>query len=108
MLLVANIARYHRKSEPSSGHVMFAQLDADEQHRVSGLAGVLRLADALDREHVQNVRRVKASVSDHEIVLTLEGKGDLLLEGWSLKRRAQMFSSIFGRKVRFRIAEEGA
>jgi len=108
MLLVANIARYHRKSEPSPGHVMFAQLGADEQRRVSGLAAVLRLADALDREHVQNVRGVKASVSDQEVVLTLEGRGDLLLEGWSLKRRAQMFHARFGRKVRFRVAEADA
>ncbi len=108
MLLVANVARYHRKSEPSSGHLMFTQLDGDEQRRVSGLAGVLRLADALDREHVQNVLQVKASVTDQEVVLTLEGRGDLLLEGWSLKRRAQMFSSVFGRKVRFRVAESGS
>lgn len=104
MLLVANVARYHRKSEPTSGHAMFVQLEADEQRRVTGLAGILRLADALDREHVQNVRRVSVSISSKEVVLTLEGEGDLLLEGWSLKRRAQMFAAFAGRKVRFRVA----
>ncbi len=104
MLLVANVARYHRKAEPSSGHVMYTQLEPDEQRRVSALAGMLRLADALDREHVQNVTRVTAAISDQEIVLGLEGTGDLLLEGWSLKQRAQMFASLAGRKIKFRVA----
>jgi exopolyphosphatase/guanosine-5'-triphosphate,3'-diphosphate pyrophosphatase len=71
---------------------------------VTALAGILRLADALDREHVQNIRRVTAAVSEQEIVLSLDGEGDLLLAGWSLKRRAQMFSSFAGRKIRFRVS----
>jgi hypothetical protein len=54
----------------------------------------------LDREHAQRVRWVGARIDGDEVVLTLEGPGDLLLEGWSLKRRSQMFSSVFGRRVR--------
>jgi len=106
MQLVANVARYHRKSEPASHQPFFAALDAVAQTRVRKLGAILRLADALDREHRAKVHGIRAKVSSSDLTLWLEGTGDLLLEGWSLKRKAQMFTSVFGRKVRVRLVGE--
>ena len=104
MELVANVARYHRKGDPASHHPHFESLgDADKQ-RVMRLSALLRLAASLDREHV---RHVEVRVGDSEVTLWLEGAGDLLVEGWSLKKKSQLFTKVFGRKVRLRFVDDG-
>jgi exopolyphosphatase/guanosine-5'-triphosphate,3'-diphosphate pyrophosphatase len=47
--LIALVARYHRKSAPKARHPEYARLDAADQRIVKVLAGILRLAVALDR-----------------------------------------------------------
>lgn len=98
--LVANISRYHRKSEPAPGHEEFARLKGADQRRVLALAALLRLADALDREHTGRIQGVTAELQPGKVVLRLEGKGDLLLERWALKRKAPMFEGVFERTIK--------
>lgn len=100
ILLAATVARYHRKAEPASDHEPYNQLSRSEQSSVRRLAALLRLADALDRDHRQRVQRVVAARSGKELVLQLDGAGDLLLERWSLQRRADLFEAEFGLRVR--------
>jgi exopolyphosphatase/guanosine-5'-triphosphate,3'-diphosphate pyrophosphatase len=47
--LIAQIARYHRKSAPKSSHGEFQTLCAEDQRRIRLLAGMLRVGIALDR-----------------------------------------------------------
>ena len=54
-LMVANVARYHRRSFPKPQHEPFTALQKDDRDKVSALAALLRLADAMDREHRQRV-----------------------------------------------------
>ena len=108
MELVANVARYHRKGEPAPHHPHYESLSDTDKQRVLKLSAVLRLADSLDREHVQRVRHVDVRIGESEITLWLEGAGDLLLEGWSLKKKSQLFTKVFGRKVRLRFVDGGA
>ena len=56
MFIVGCIARYHRKAPPSPLHHEFAQLSLADRHRVRLLAGLLRIADALDKEHRQKIQ----------------------------------------------------
>ncbi len=93
---VANIARYHRKSEPSLDHENYAALPAADRARVERLAALLRLADALDREHLQRVVDVRAEVGNGTVRLSLVGRGDFLLEQWSLRRKSGMFERVYG------------
>jgi len=99
MLLVANVARYHRKAHPADHHPAFAALADNEKVRVTRLASLLRLADALDREHLQRVADLTARVGSDELTLWLDGTAGLLLESWSLKKKANLFSKVFGRRV---------
>jgi exopolyphosphatase/guanosine-5'-triphosphate,3'-diphosphate pyrophosphatase len=97
--LVALIARYHRRAEPSDDHELWAQLDGERQARVRKLASILRIADALDREHLQRVERAEAEVGGSKVTLDLTGRGDLLLEQWAIARKAKMFRSTFDLEV---------
>src|SRR5881296_3932052 len=54
MDLVANVARYHRKSAPKMQHKPYEDLPPKHRLTISKLAAILRLADALDHEHASN------------------------------------------------------
>ena len=109
MQLVANVARYHRKAHPADHHLAFMALDENERIRVTRLASLLRVADALDREHVQRVTDLTTKLGDDLLTLWLDGTAGVLMEGWSLKKKANLFHKLFGRKVKLRFlgAEQG-
>lgn len=94
-LMVANIARYHRKNTPAEHHEFFMRLEPRDRERVVKLSAILRLADSLDREHLQRVEAVRADLEGSVLELTITGRGDLLLERWSLQRKAQFFQKTF-------------
>lgn len=96
IMMVANIARYHRKSDPSITHEYFACLTLVEQKRVRRLAALLRIADALDRDHRQNIRQVLVSIERSNLLLSLETKGNTCIEEWAIKNKGKLFKRVFG------------
>lgn len=100
ILMVANVARYHRKGEPAEHHEAFMMLSGSERTRVTRLASILRLADALDREHRQAVNAITVTRDAGRVWLHLQSSGDLLLERWAVQRKAGLFEKTFGLKVR--------
>jgi len=98
--LVALVARYHRRAEPKKKHYIYQDLSDSARRRVRRLAALLRVADALDREHLQRVTEVRAREMDGEILLEVEGRGELLLERWALRKKSRMFARVFGTPVR--------
>lgn len=97
--LAANVARYHRRADPSPKHLPFGALEEEDRSRVTRLAAILRLADALDREHMQKVGDVTARLQDGRAVLCLQGEGDLGLEIWALDRKKPLFEKTFDLEV---------
>jgi exopolyphosphatase/guanosine-5'-triphosphate,3'-diphosphate pyrophosphatase len=107
MEVIANIARYHRKSEPGNRHANFTILKGEDQERVLRLAAILRLADAMDREHLQKVQRIEARIADKLVNLDLVADGDLLIERWALKKKSTLFTRVFQRAVDFKTRSAG-
>jgi exopolyphosphatase/guanosine-5'-triphosphate,3'-diphosphate pyrophosphatase len=93
--VVAQVARYHRRKEPSPQHKPFAKLSGSDQQRVTRLSALLRVADALDRQHRGAVRSVKVRVEKDAVVLHLKGEGDLALEQWAVQEKGGLFCSTF-------------
>ncbi len=102
MRLVANVARYHRKAHPASHHHLYAELSEADRDRVLRLSAILRLADSLDREHVQRIQSVQVKLGSDDTTLYLDGTGGVLLEGWSLKNKSELFREVYGKKVKLR------
>jgi exopolyphosphatase / guanosine-5'-triphosphate,3'-diphosphate pyrophosphatase len=108
ILLVALVARYHRRGEPQEEHEGYAELSRGEREVVDRLSSLLRVADALDREHQQQVATLTATLDEgKELVLAVQGTGDLLPERWAVQRKAKMFERVFDLRVRFSVADEG-
>ena len=53
--IVSNIARYHRRGLPQHSHLPYIALDRQDRLIVNKLAAILRVANALDAEHLQKV-----------------------------------------------------
>jgi exopolyphosphatase/guanosine-5'-triphosphate,3'-diphosphate pyrophosphatase len=99
--IVANVARYHRKSPPDLSHPSFRDLDKDARGRVRALAAILRIADALDREHLGKVKGVRAQIdgAKRRAVLFVTGDEDRELEEWTVRAKAELFKDVFALDV---------
>ncbi len=97
--IMANVARYHRKSHPKPKHKPFRRLTPRQQRRVRELASILRIAEGLDRSHFQNVVAIQAELDDQRLAITVDTKGDPQLEVWGALHDAALFEGTFGRKV---------
>jgi exopolyphosphatase/guanosine-5'-triphosphate,3'-diphosphate pyrophosphatase len=102
MLLVSNVARYHRRAVPSKSHLPYMTLDREARVAVSKLSALLRLANALDADHLQKIKDVHVVPEDSDWVLEVEGAGDLTMERLASLARADYLTEVFGRKVTFR------
>jgi exopolyphosphatase / guanosine-5'-triphosphate,3'-diphosphate pyrophosphatase len=94
--MVANIARYHRKSIPRLEHEPFRILSPKQRKQVSTLAAILRVADAIDCQHADCVQTVNLTFKGHEVIFRMRGKGDLLMAKWALAKRSDLFEEMFG------------
>lgn len=97
--IIANVARYHRRSTPKARHSHFDILNPEQKKKIRALSGILRVADGLDRSHYQNVRDFKVEVSDVKISITLDAIGDPELEIWGATRKSELFEKLFNRQL---------
>jgi exopolyphosphatase/guanosine-5'-triphosphate,3'-diphosphate pyrophosphatase len=97
--IVSNIARYHRHGPPQRSHFPYMALDRRDRLIVNKLAAILRLANALDAEHLQKVRDLRLSRRERGWVLELEGSGDLTMEQLAGTARADMFVETYSREL---------
>ena len=97
--IVANIARYHRRGTPQPSHLPYVALDRRDRLIVNKLSSILRVANALDAEHLQKVQDVTILRRDRTWVLEITGTGDLTMEQLAATARADMFADTFGREV---------
>ncbi|MCE0483493.1 MAG: HD domain-containing protein [Methylacidiphilales bacterium] len=84
--VMAQIARYHRKTSPQPDHAEFHALSAPAQRLVMILGGILRIADALDRTHTGKVERADTSATEAKIVVRVKITGP-----WNAER--EMFAA---------------
>jgi exopolyphosphatase/guanosine-5'-triphosphate,3'-diphosphate pyrophosphatase len=97
--VVSNIARYHRRGRPQDSHLPYIALDRQNRLVVDKLAAVLRVANALDAEHLQKVTTLRIQRSQRPWILEIEGTGDLTMELLASKARADMFAETYGQEL---------
>lgn len=103
--LIAQIARYHRKSAPKPKHPEFAHLRAEDQERVRVLAGLLRVAIALDRSHKGRVERIsiESDPSDDRVRISVTPRDgvEVDLEIQTAEDRKSLLEDVLDRPVQF-------
>ena len=97
--IVSLAARYHRGAAPSANHKKFQTVSASLQRRVEQLAGLLRIAEALDRSHFQNVTALRVMLTSTALRIAVETKGDPQLEVWAAEQDGTLFEHAFDRQL---------
>lgn len=99
--IVANVARYHRKSPPDPSHPNFRDLDKDARAKVRSMAALLRIADALDREHQGKVKSVRAEIEDgkRRVQLHITGDEERELEEWTVRAKSDLLRDVLDLEV---------
>jgi exopolyphosphatase/guanosine-5'-triphosphate,3'-diphosphate pyrophosphatase len=104
--IVAGLVRYHnRKSEPDGHHATYSSLHDEDKPILRRLAGVLRIAEALDHSHRQRVMKLRASFQRGAVGLQLEARGDAGEDMRAAGRSAELFEREFHVKLYFRQLE---
>lgn len=103
--VIANLARYHRKSAPKKKHDNFRTLPS-KTHRqaVEQLSALLRLAVALDRRRIGAIAALDCQYDQSKKTLHLslqpaDDQPDCTIEMWNLDYKKDCFESVFGLKV---------
>jgi exopolyphosphatase/guanosine-5'-triphosphate,3'-diphosphate pyrophosphatase len=98
--VIANVARYHRKSLPKKKHENYKNLPT-KYHRqlVAHLSAMLRVAVALDRRGIGAIAAADFTFSDkHTLQLTLTPQNpadDCASELWNLEDKKTWFEELF-------------
>ncbi len=99
LAVLANVARYHRKSVPAEEHDNYADLDARQRRTVDKLAAILRFADALDRSRHRAVRDVGVDVTNEKVRIYLRPRATIDIELAQAEKQAKILSKALEREV---------
>lgn len=98
--LIANMARYHRKSVPKKKHDQFVRLPDTDQLLVSRLGGILRLCDGLDRRRNGVVHELSCRLlPDETLCVALVGEEDMSVELYGAKAKGDLLQEAFHLKL---------
>ena len=109
--LIANIARYHRKSKPKKRHDAYQELPSKKyQLMVKQLSAILRIAVALDRRNKGAVARVRCDFDPKQKTLEVtviphEVGDDCALELWSLDYKKPVFEEEFDIQLQAKLGD---
>lgn len=105
--VIAQVARYHRRSAPKPSHSRFVELEDRDKSRVRWLAGMLRIGIALDRTRQQVVEALVVRQDAETIRIGGRlGTGDGSVEQFMANERAGLLASTANRKVVVALGED--
>lgn len=68
--IISCICRYHRGSLPDKReHEIYNTFDKQERKTVKRLAGILKIADGLDRAHLNLIKKIKLNYNEEEAIV---------------------------------------
>lgn len=106
--IIALITRYHRKGMPKEKHLEYKELQEDKRYGVCLMAGILRIAEGMDRRQIQLIAEVKTEIKDKKVTLQLTRQPDKTnilpdIELWGAERRTDLLTATLHKKIEIRL-----
>ena len=101
--IVALISLNHSRLTPSTSEPMYAALTVENRVRVSKLAAILRLSDALDRSHTKKFPPITVKTTTDAMTVHVETDSNAALEQWSFNDKGNFFEEVFGIKAKIKV-----
>ena len=101
--IIALIARYHRKSPPKLKHLEFNNIPLEDQVIVKKLAGILRIADGLDRSHQGIVDDLECEIQNDLVIFKVKTRSgvDPHIDVYSAQQKRDLFEEAYNKKAAF-------
>jgi exopolyphosphatase/guanosine-5'-triphosphate,3'-diphosphate pyrophosphatase len=97
--LIAEIARYHRKGDPSVSELGKLAMKGDEG-MLELLSGIIRLAEQFERSRDRSIGDVHLAQANGGVVLeAVTAGGDPSVPIWSARRNADLLARAIGRQI---------
>ncbi len=99
--MAACLIRYQSDVDPDVSHKLYASLSTRQRHQVCGLAGILRIAIALNGEGQPLLKDVRVEVRRKQVRIRANPANGSPLRLRILRRAARLFEQEFGCRVSF-------
>jgi len=100
-MIVALIARYHRKSVPGPKDEAFVSLKPKDKQIVRTCSALLRIADGLDYTHSNRISSLVCTISPEVVTCQLQHDGEIGVETARAVQKADLFCIVFSRRLVF-------
>ena len=100
--IVANVARYHRGAQPKAEHEGFSALDIEDREIVEKLGAILRLADGLDRTHMDAVCGLEVWLDGDRLTVLADCPFGCEAEILAGEKKGRWLGELFGLRVEVR------
>ncbi|MCH5291740.1 MAG: HD domain-containing protein [Treponema sp.] len=97
--MVAQIANYHKGSAQPQEDPEIWLLPRKNRLTILKLSAILRVADALDRGHQQNLTDFTIHLAKDTITFRVKGHRNLNLEKLAMAEKGELFENVFGYKI---------
>ena len=97
--IVAEIAKYHKGSSVPQDDESYQMMSRPDRMTILKLTAIVRIADALDRGHIQKFNDFSIKIQQNTVVIHTKKSSNTILEKIALSEKSGMFESVFGYKV---------
>ncbi|GAB4545839.1 MAG: Ppx/GppA phosphatase family protein [Phycisphaerales bacterium] len=99
--IVANVARYHRRSVPKPKHAAYMRLSEHDREIVRVLSAILRIADGFDRTHTRQVSGVRVEIDKGVARFVATSTKEPAVDLWGAEGKSDLFRAVFDLDLRF-------
>lgn len=97
--LIGMIISFHKGSRQPQDDAEVRLLPRTSRMIVLKLSAILRVADAMDRSHRQNLKDFKISFASDSMTIRTKGHHNLSMEKLVMAEKGSLFESVFGYKI---------
>lgn len=98
-VIVAMVARYHRRSIPRESHKYYSDLSEEKRLALKKLAGILRVADGLDRRHISAVHDLHCAIDKNIVEINVDAEDFSETEREAALKKADLFRDVFKKDI---------
>jgi exopolyphosphatase/guanosine-5'-triphosphate,3'-diphosphate pyrophosphatase len=105
--LMANLARYHRKSLPKKKHENYMEMSFDHRMVARRLIAILRMARALSKSRTGAVQDLSLRVEGNRVVMVLHAGTSVDIELRAAQEKAEVYAKYLGVDVQLEVSPLG-
>lgn len=105
--MIALVARYNTTQLPSfESFAQNSSLGQEEYLKVAEFTAIVRLANSLDRSHMQKIQSSRVTLKEQELIMNLTVNRDFTLEEGLAREKADFFCEVFSIRPVLRVKRQ--